>query len=387
MLWVILSTIGLFLGLGILVWIHRQYRMSIVVQPVPPPPDAPLISVIIPARDEARNIRACVQALLAQEYPNLEVIVVDDRSQDATPQILNELQRDQPHLRVIQGSPLPAGWAGKPHALWQGAQLAAGDWLCFLDADTFASPQLIASTLTTARAARADLFTILTSQELASFWEKVVLPLVFTGLSVGFAPERVNDPHRSDAIANGQFLLFRREVYKAIGGHAAVRNSIVEDRDIANRTKKLGYRLVVADGRQVARTRMYTSFAEIWEGWTKNIYLGLRGEPRLVALGFLAAFLSLVVTIGLPAWLVLGTLWLAGGGGWMAGVLLGQGILLAAAMIGIRAVVDRSMGISPWYALTTPLGMAVFAAMMAASTYNVISGKGVRWKGRVYKEG
>ncbi len=145
--WLVISTIALLFSLGVTYWVHNQHQMAVVVRPTPPPPaPVPLISVIVPARNEERNIQACLESLLAQNYPNLEVIAVDDRSSDRTPLLLAQLAEKDGRLRVVQGNTLPEEWAGKPHALWQGAQAARGDWLCFVDADTFGKPELITST-------------------------------------------------------------------------------------------------------------------------------------------------------------------------------------------------------------------------------------------------
>jgi chlorobactene glucosyltransferase len=391
----ILSTLGFLSGIAITYWIHSQYQMEIVVSPATFPEDipTPLISVIIPARNEANNIRRCVEALLAQTYTNFEVIVVDDRSTDSTPEILShildsvEMARMMPDLRVIQGTALPSGWVGKTHALAQGAaQASTGlnpeeSWLCFLDADTFADPNLLASTLHSAQSQEADMFTILTSQELGGFWEKVILPLVFTALSVGFSPRRVNDPNRPDAIANGQFILIRRNIYNTLGGHAAIRSSIVEDKALANLVKRNGYRLIIADGRSVARTRMYTSLSGIWEGWTKNIYLGMRDRLGLLLTGGVIGLFGALV---LPLWLTAGVVWFLSTGGLLPAVVAIQSILLWVYLVAVRALAARAFNISPLYALTTPLGALLFTAMMFASAFNVISGRGVSWKGRSY---
>jgi len=219
---------------------------------------------------------------------------------------------------------------------------------------------------------------------MGSFWEKVVMPLVMTALSVGFSPRKVNDPDRRDAIANGQFILIRHSVYKAIGGHESVRDQIVEDKAIAEQVKWNGHRLIVADGQAVAKTRMYTSLPEMWEGWTKNIYLGLRDQKGLLYLGVFGATVALIAALFLPIWPLLGIRWLLNGGGWMAEAVLLESLIFWCYLIAVRACVARSMGISPWYALTTPLGAAVFAAMMITSAFRVISGKGVSWKGRRY---
>ena len=394
MAYLILSTAFFVGGLFVVYWLHNQYHLDIVVQPVPPPPDPPLISVCIPARNEERNIRACVESALRQDYPNFEVIVLDDRSTDRTPEILQELIKESTSeqaekerssgLHIISGSDLPPGWAGKPHALYQASSAARGEWLCFIDADTFLAPTALSSCLAKAFETKADMFTIMTFQVLDSFWEKVVMPLVMTALSVGFSPRKVNDPHRKDAIANGQFILIRRAVYGAIGGHVSVRDQIVEDKAISEQVKWNGYRLIVADGHHVARTRMYTSLTEMWEGWTKNIYLGLRDQKGLLYLGVFGAVVALLAAFFLPVWPLLGFSWLLNGGGWMAAAVMLQSLVFWGYLIAVRARAARSMEISAWYALTIPLGAAVFAAMMITSAVRVISGKGVAWKGRLY---
>ncbi|MEZ0395030.1 MAG: glycosyltransferase family A protein [Anaerolineales bacterium] len=379
------STLACLAGIAIVTWLHNQHQLDFVVRPVPPPASGPCISVIVPARDEERNIRRCIEALLAQTWPDYEILVLDDRSTDATPRILAELAEQNPRLRSLRGADLPPGWAGKPHALYQAAAQARGEWLCFVDADTFLAPQALASVFAQAQATGADLFTIMTAQEVKTFWERVILPLVFTALSVGFSPRKVNDPQRKDAIANGQFIFIRRAVYEAVGGHAAIRDSIVEDKDLAVLVKGAGYRLVMADGRQVAATRMYTSLPEMWEGWTKNIFLGLKSSAGMLLLGALGAFLSLMAALALPLWLAGGLAWYAAGGGSAALVVAGEAALLWGYLIFWRVLALRGMDVPRLYALTVPLGAAVFAAMMFASAWKVLSGQGVTWKGRRYR--
>ena len=243
MIYFYLSTALFIGGIFVVYWLHNQYHLDIVVKPAPLPTNAPLISVCVPARNEERNIRACVESILAQDYPNFEVIVLDDRSTDATSEILHDLLMEsdsvavapwrhllssnlkehappgRPLLQIIHGSDLPKGWAGKPHALFQASAAARGEWLCFIDADTFLSPEALSSCYAKALETKADMFTIMTFQILGSFWEKAVMPIVMTALSVGFSPRKVNDPNSKDAIANGQFILIKRSVYDAIGGH------------------------------------------------------------------------------------------------------------------------------------------------------------------------
>ena len=394
MIYIVISTIALLAGILIVTWIHNQYQLDVVVETLNPPDEAPLISVCIPARNEERNIGRCVEALLAQTYPDFEIIVLDDRSTDSTGEILRGFAtprsdvrgRQDDRLKVLNGSDLPSGWAGKPHALTQAVNTARGEWLCFVDADTFVTPDALAAVCAKAVETKADLFTILTRQIMLTFWERTVLPLVMLALSVGFSPRKVNDPKRKDAIANGQFILIKRDIYEAVGGHAAIKSSIVEDKDLAMLVKGKGYRLVVADGRQVASTRMYTSLAEMWEGWTKNIYLGLRDDWGLLLLGVFGAFLAFTAALLLPAWVIWGV-YLSGASKSIAGsVVLVEALALWGYLIYWRVLASKGMGIPAWYALTTPIGAGVFAAMMLTSAWNGLSGKGVTWKDRKYSQ-
>jgi chlorobactene glucosyltransferase len=166
--------------------------------------------------------------------------------------LLADLSRRDARLRVIHGSDLPSGWAGKPHALYQASAAARGDWLCVVDADTFSAPEAIAACYVKAIETKADLFTIMTFQELGTFWEKVLMPLVLTAMSVGFSPRKVNDPNERVAVANGQFIFIKRSVYDAIGGHEKVKDQIVEDKALSEQVKWNGYRLIVAGGHAVA---------------------------------------------------------------------------------------------------------------------------------------
>jgi chlorobactene glucosyltransferase len=385
----ITSTLLFLAALIIIYWIHNQYHLDIIVEPATPPTaNAPLISICIPARNEEHNIRNCVEAALGQDYPNIEVIVLDDRSTDSTLTQLRRIASRDSRLVPISGTDLPPGWAGKPHALFQ-ASAAARDakdaWLCFVDADTFLAPQAISSCYAKALETHADMFTTMNEQILGTFWEKVVMPLVMTALSVGFSPRKVNDPNSRNAIANGQFIMIRRTVYNAIGGHEKVKDQIVEDKAIAEQVKWNGHRLIVADGMKVIRTRMYTSLPAMWEGWTKNIYLGLRDHPAMLVLGAFGATLAVIAALFLPLWPLLGINWLINNNGsWMAIVVVVQSLTVWAWLIYFRVRVARGMNISIWYALTTPLGAGIFAAMMITSAWKVLSGQGVTWRGRKY---
>jgi chlorobactene glucosyltransferase len=385
MYYFIISTLLFLLGIAIIIWIHNQYHLDIVVAPVSPPANAPKVSVCIPARNEETNIRRCVEAVLRQDYPNFEVIVLDDRSADSTLTLLKDIASRDSRLIPISGSDLPVGWAGKPHALYQASASAKGEWLCFVDADTFLEPFALSSIYSKTVELQADLFTVITNQILLTFWERVIMPLVLTALTVGFTPRKVNDPQQKDAISNGQFIFIKRSVYDAIGGHESVKDKIAEDQAIAHHVKSRGYHLILADGTQVMSTRMYTSFAGIWEGWTKNIYLGLSIHPGLLALGAFGALLGFLAAVLLPLWIAAGFIWLGHGGGALALAVTVEALLVAAYLIFMRVQAAGYFHIPAWYALTTPLGAGIFSAMIFASAWKVLSGRGVTWRGRIYK--
>jgi chlorobactene glucosyltransferase len=342
--------------------------------------DGPLVSIVVPARNEADNIATCVTSLLGQEHPRVEVIVVDDASTDATPAILARLGREHPagtRLRTMRVAALPPGWAGKPHALHVGASAARGEWLLFTDADTEHAPGALGAALAQANAQRADLFSLLTAQVLPDFWNRVLMPIAFMGIAAQYPIRQVNDPLRALAIANGQYILIRRAVYDALGGYACprLRRSVVDDRDLAAEVKRAGYKLVLADGRAFVRTRMYRDLAGHWHGWGKNAVAGSRGGPLAFA-GMSASLLALSVA---PLAMLLAGL-ARRRGAWLA-----AGAAQTAATVLYRRQVDRALEV-PWpYDWTQPLGGAVFSAILARAAWRKLSGKGVEWSGRVYR--
>lgn len=229
------------------------------------------VSAIVPARNEEANVVRVVESLAAQ--PEIgEIVVVDDQSTDATPELLEQLKRRFPQLKTERTEMLPPGWIGKNHAIWAGLEHASGEWLLFTDADTVHLAESAARALADAKEHNALLVSYSPEQETVTWWEKAVLPIIFCRLGRHFSYARVNDPARPDAAANGQYLLINRRVYEAIGGHMAVASYVLEDVELAKRAKIAGYRIYFAPGRGIVRARMYRSFVALWEGWTKNLY-------------------------------------------------------------------------------------------------------------------
>jgi chlorobactene glucosyltransferase len=364
-------------ALGYALRVARIARGWLRVPVVAELPDAPSLSVIVPARDEERTIERCVRSLLAQTLPDYELIVVDDRSADATPAILARLAAEDARLRVLNGAPLPDGWVGKPWALDQGARVARGAWLLFTDADSWHAPAACTSALAFARARGADALTIATYQEMGSWGERAVLPTILGMVIVASGSmAQLNDPRDADhALANGQYILVSRAAYDALGGHAALRDEIVDDVAFARRLKRDGrFRLLLAGGEEIVRVRMYRSLRDVWNGFTKNVYAGAGGDVRALVGG--AAFMAALSVI--PAGLALDAL---------ARKRLpraAEALLCIAAGIAVEAYGLRNTRLPRRLALWAPFGYAVLGAIALNSTVRVLSGRGVEWRGRRY---
>jgi glycosyltransferase involved in cell wall biosynthesis len=238
-----------------------------------------MVSVIIPARNEEASIARTVESVAAQPEID-EIIVVNDQSTDRTVDILSQLGETIAKLRTLSVDRLPPGWVGKNYAVSLGAAAARGEWLLFTDADTYHMPGSTRSALTDALDHNAVLVSYSPEQEAGSFWERALIPIVYSRLATRYPFSRVNDPELPDAAANGQFLMILREVYEKMGGHAAVANQILEDVSLAARIKGAGYGIYFAAPRATIRTRMYRSFPAMWQGWTKNLYPLMGGTPR-----------------------------------------------------------------------------------------------------------
>jgi glycosyltransferase involved in cell wall biosynthesis len=242
---------------------------------------APLLTAIVPVRNEEAVIQTCVRSLAAQ--PGIaEIMVVDDQSTDHTLEILRRLVNEIPQLRVMQSSAPQAGWLGKNHAVWEGVQKATGEWLLFTDADAELLPGAAAGALRIAAEQGAALVSFSPQQITRTWYEKALIPLVYSRLAKHFSYDAVNDGGSKAAAANGQFLMIRADAYRAIGGHEGVASNVLEDVALAQRAKAAGYRLWFGPGKGLVRVRMYRSFAEMWQGWRKNLYLLVGGTPEAV---------------------------------------------------------------------------------------------------------
>jgi glycosyltransferase involved in cell wall biosynthesis len=252
--------------------------------PTAPPSIAngpPLVSVIIPARNEEASLQACLASLLAQQNVAFEIIVVDDHSTDRTREIAASFSGNR--IRTIEAGPLPSGWIGKNNAVAAGAKIARGQWLLFTDADTIHLPGSLARSIAEANRHHAAMLSYSPEQIVDSFWEKAVMPVIFAELAATFRPSQVSDPNSPAAAANGQYILITREAYDAVGGHAAIANSLLEDVALARAVKKSGRKIFFRFAAAV-RTRMYRNFSQLREGWTKNLVLLFPSPARMAAL-------------------------------------------------------------------------------------------------------
>ena len=239
------------------------------------------IRAIVPARNEEVSIACCVRSL-ARQAEIAEVFVVDDQSTDRTVEIAHELMREIPILRLLEVQAVPGGWLGKNHAVWQGAKHAVSEWLLFTDADAELLDGAAARALKIAEQTNAALVSFSPEQETEAWYEKALIPFVYCRLSKYFSYDAVNDPTSNVAAANGQFLMIRGGAYEAVGGHKSIAEEVLEDVALAKSVKAAGYRIWFGSGAGLVRVRMYRSFAAMWEGWKKNLYLLIGGTPGAV---------------------------------------------------------------------------------------------------------
>jgi chlorobactene glucosyltransferase len=365
-------------------WRARRFRSLDEVRDIPPA-NAPRVSVIIPARNEERNIARCVRSALASTYPNLEVVAVNDHSTDATAEILADLARHDSRLVVITPEALPADWFGKQWACASGAAAATGSILAFFDADTWQTPDLLTRSVSSMLAQQADMLSVIGKQELGTFWERLVQPQVFSGMLTRYGgTETVNDSQRAtEKIANGQCIIVRRDAYDETGGHAAVRNRAAEDLALAQLWFSLGKRCKLIVGLDQLTTRMYTSLAELRAGWGKNIFAAGRETAPFGPIGkVLFPVMLMMPPIGGLAPPIVLVLALAGVLG--TGALLWASICTAANFAWWFLVyrwLEMPLGPSIGYALLHPFGALV---ILEISVGALVRGRRVRWKDRDY---
>ncbi len=387
MIWPIYHTLVIVLLIAAIAMMFANFRVFRRLRTATTAEKSPFVSVLVPARNEEVRIHACVGSLLAQDYANYELLVLDDRSEDATPQILDNigLRENGKKHRRIHGEELPPGWIGKNWACHQLAQNARGEFLLFTDADTIHKPGALQAVVAHALDTRADLLSAWPQQLTGTWSEKVVIPIIhLAGLALfphPLIPWLQSDPVRAQklpqgflhalGIANGQVIFFRRSAYDAIGGHAAVRDHLVEDVALGRAmTRRIGegMRLVNCDGSELIDCRMYRSFRELWEGFTKNAWPAFEGAHGLwwaTGITHLCIFFLPFVLVFFPSQRMVA-------------------LTEIALIYFIRFVLTlrtRTSWLGCWL---HPLGHGI-AMLIALNSQRLASRKGVTWKGRTYR--
>ncbi len=329
------------------------------------------VSAIVPARNEEATIVAAVESLAAQAEIT-EIFVVNDESCDATGALLAQLASRFSQLRVLETKELPGGWVGKNYAVSLGAAAATGDWFLFTDADGVHLQGSTARALADAAASGAGVVSYSPEQVTLTWWERALIPFVYTRLGQKFSYAEVNDPDCPEAAASGQYLMIRREDYAKIGGHAAVAGEVLEDVALARLAKQQGIRLHFASGYGIIRVRMYRTFRAMWQGWTKNLYPLMGGTSKDVGreIRRIVPWIPLLLLLLTPLHLSLGVL----------------GLVLLAGRHAAYAATLRRNRFPASLALYYLLGVALYAGALLASEWRYQRGS-VAWRGREYPVG
>ena len=379
---------GLSLWLASLAWQWRNRKgfVSLSAAADYPLQQKPFVSLIVPARNEAEVLGKSLPRFLALDYDNYEVILVDDASTDGTAEIARRFAVAYPaRLRVIRVDRLPPDWAGKPHALHVAFQQAKGDWVLAVDADILLHPKALRAGLWVAEQRRADLVSLFAFLEFGSFWEKLLLPTFGIFLSAAFPMRKVNDPNSTVALACGNYVLLRREMWARLGGYEAIRGEIIDDLNTARIVKHSGHPIFLGATPDLARTRMYNNFRELWEGLRKHAFAGQRFSVLRLLLGVCGILLLYLLPLfGLvDSGAVVTGFWPAGAPAEPWGVFALSVAQYALAALSVLPVL-AFYGIRRAYAFLAPVGAILYAAIALDAMIRTLAGDGVSWKLRSY---
>ena len=343
--------------------------------------ELPLISVIIPARNEEDNIGACLLSVVNQDYHNLEIIVVDDRSTDRTLEIAKGFAVSDPRIKVIHVADLPKGWTGKNHAIYKGAPHAKGDLLLFVDADTEHDPNCVTASVAYFERNNLDALSIEPHFEWTGFIQKLAFS-VFTLITACLFPVFVVNAKGSKlALSNGQYIMMKKEVYKKIGGHEKIKDRILEDLAIIENVKAAGFHYNLAIGTDVVTVKMYKDIASFWQGWSRILFLALdRNYLGVIVLYILAMITSLFPFVVLATSLFP----LVAGLPVMNPILILDLIVIAMMML-TAGFVNWIFRMNPFYALLHPLAIIGGMAIMGNSMWLSLHKKEITWKGTTYR--
>jgi chlorobactene glucosyltransferase len=379
---VLINTIFIFLAFALTCAFYTFLQK--VKKSTIPSRDLPFVSILVPARNEEGKIARCLDSLLKQDYPNFELIVIDDRSTDKTGEIIEDFARRDSRITFVKGKDAPAGWIGKCNALAHAVGYASGEYYVFTDADTYHEPNSIRDSISYAVENKADLVSFVPLQELGSAWERLVMPVLLSSFLNGDPFHSVNDPEAKRAYAYGQYILCRRSSYLAVGGHQSVRDEIVEDHAIGRVFKEKGYKILVADGKTLYSVRMYTDFTSLWQGWTKNLYSLIDSSvPNLI---LILLMINMTVTVPYVQLVLVASRALSGD--------VSPNLQLMESLVAIQFAVlavwwrvtqEHRAGVNWLGYFQLPLGGLAVTALYVHAAYLVLSGSNVNWKGRQYR--
>ncbi|HSB78699.1 MAG TPA: glycosyltransferase family 2 protein [Candidatus Methylomirabilis sp.] len=326
------------------------------------------LSVIIPCRNEADALPRSVPSLIDQTYPNLEVILLDDRSTDGTGQVLQSLAQTCSRLRTIQIRTLPEGWLGKTHALWIGSQQARGSWLLFTDADVIFHPQCVEAAVTHAETHQLDHLVVIPRVETVGFWETILVSCFGLLFDLALRPWQVSNPRSSAHIGIGAFNLIRHSAYLAIGTHRALANAIVDDLELGRRVKQAGLRQAAVRAGDLLRVRWQVGLSGVVSGLEKNAFAG-------VGFSLLLASATCIALAGLGILPFVGA---------MVGPARGLWAAAALTVSALQAAHSRNAGLPAWSGPFHPLATAVLIYAVARSTFMALHRGSVVWRGTSY---
>ncbi len=346
-----------------IVCLLQSLRWMPFVNPGARPEHREKISVVIPMKNEETNARACVEALLKQDHPSFEIVVINDNSRDKTGEILKSL----PIVYVENTTPTPEGWVGKTFAIHQGISKATGDWLLFTDADTRHEPTSLSAALGHCHARKLEFLTLLPRCICETFLEKVVQPITMAFLGLWFPIRKINDPDSSMHFANGQFLMIKRSLYEKLGKHEAVKDAFLEDFALAQKAKEMKAPMQCALGKAIYGTRMYESFGTIWRGW-RRIYLhAFYKNTQVLLMHTLETFFFSV----LPFIAIFFTM--------PAGIKSGF-IALAAIIIGVCWRGYKIVDADPKYSVLHPFGAFLVILFLLDAAWIAATGRKTVWR-------
>lgn len=392
-----MTILTLLLALSLLHFIHLRlhYKTGLkeltrITSKEAPSPYHSGISVIIPARNEERDIGLTIEHLQRQSFQPLEILVVNDHSQDLTSSIVQNIARKDPRVHLLHAPPLPSGWLGKQHASVFGTSHAKYNLLLFTDADVRFSPNAIASAVQEMNARRVDLLTLFPRTILNGFWESVIQPVILFILIFGVNISRINNPKHPESFGIGAFLLIRKQAYDRAGGFSSIRDQMIDDYAMAKIIKQSGGRIWLADGQDILSIRMYHSIFEIWTGWQKNLYAGLK-LPLRIYLGkrqwvlwenqamptFLLVTLFLSLTFILPPLAFLSLIWSE-----TTLVMSSLAFLAFLCFLGFGMTLYHKLGKSPLWAFFLPLGAILTLVITLGSFWQNKFMGGPVWRGR-----